>query len=78
MLHLGHKNTMQKYGLGEEWLESRPAKKDLRVLVDSWLNMSYPCAQVASGSLACIRFLCVQQDYKIDYPHVHCTGETAP
>jgi len=39
--HLGHNNPMQCYRLGEEWLESCPEKKDLRLLVNSWLNMSW-------------------------------------
>ncbi|KAK4818825.1 hypothetical protein QYF61_019862 [Mycteria americana] len=79
ILHLGRSNAGYKYKLGEEWLESSPAERDLGVLVDSRLNTSQQralAAKRANRILGCVKHSITSRSKE---PHLeYCVQFWAP
>jgi len=59
------------YKLGVEWMKSCIVEKDLRLSVETHLNMSHQCAQVAKKAnitLTCIRNIVTSRTLEVVKP----------
>ncbi|KAK4816598.1 LOW QUALITY PROTEIN: hypothetical protein QYF61_018646, partial [Mycteria americana] len=71
ILHLGQSNAGHKYKLGEEWLESSPAERDLGVLLDTRLTTSQQGALTtkrANRILGCIQHSITSRSKEVIIP----------
>ena len=71
VLHLGKRNQLHSYKMGDTWLSKTTSEKDLGIVVDHKLNMSQQCdvdTKKANAILGCINRSIVSRSHEVLVP----------